>query len=66
MLLVAGGLDKDYWETDSVEILKIGDSSWSHTTPLPFAACGLRGGMLEGILYMTGIKETIEKKDMNF
>jgi len=55
VFLVAGGLDLDYWERSSTEILVSGSIAWKMVSPLPWTASGLQGGTVgSNKLYMTG------------
>ena len=55
VLLVAGGLDDDYYPPlSSTEVLTVDSPAWTMATPLPRSLGGVRGISLDNIVYMTG------------
>ena len=55
MILVAGGLDNNYYHLSSTEVLTTDSPVWSMATPLPRAVYGVRGVTVGDTVYMTGI-----------
>jgi len=54
VLLVTGGQNKDLRTISSTEVLVRTASAWTASTPLPFAAYGLRATTMNNILYLSG------------
>merc|ERR1712106_985953 len=54
VLLVTGGQNKDLRTISSTEVLVRTASAWTASTPLPFAAYGLRATTMNNILYISG------------